>query len=98
MKVLKQIKGSAIKAYFDSSNVLYAQYDMNKNELIIVFKKGKAYIYKNVPHRIFVQLERADSQGKFLNQQIKPYYDYEQIEDYDIEKITQTINHNKKNY
>lgn len=99
MKLKKEIEGNIIKVYFNSSNVLYGEYNIKTQELIIVFKDGKTYKYINVPHRNFVQLERAQSQGRFLNKEIKPKFNYEKInDDYDVNEIYQTIkNFNKNN-
>lgn len=96
MKVLKDIQGSNIFTYFDSSNILRGVYDMNQMSLTITFKDGKTYKYKNIPNRIFVQFERAESQGKYLNYHIKPYYDFERLENVEVDEMKKTIEQNKK--
>ena len=57
--------------YVDSSNIDQVGYDTELNELHIVFKKGRHYIYSNVPEHVYEGLMDASSKGTFLNSTIK---------------------------
>lgn len=83
--LIKRIAGekNTIESYYNSSNVLKSIYHESTADLDVVFKSGAVYRYRNVPNTVLIQLETAESQGKFLNQKIK-----------DIFKSTKVINVN----
>jgi hypothetical protein len=88
------------KAWFDSSNVFYSEFieDEFKNEgdLIITFKNGATYKYKNVkmaPDYLMFKHGGLDgSHGKALNKYIKPNYEFEKIEDKNIQQLIEERN------
>ncbi len=54
--------------YLDANRVLQVE-----------FKGGSRYQYSEVPSQVFVAFLAASSKGNFLNQMIKPFYQYEQV-------------------
>ena len=51
-------------------------YDKERRELYIRFRGGAAYTYRNVAQEDYAGLEETDSKGKFVNQVIKPKYEF----------------------
>jgi len=70
LKKITNLKNT-IESYYDSSNVLKSIYHENTADLDVVFKRGAVYRYRNLPHSTLLEFEKAESQGKFLNQKIK---------------------------
>ena len=61
----------------DSSWIDFIEYyscDKTFGYLIVNTKKGKIYIYKNVPIQVWNEFKNADSFGGFYNQNIKGNY------------------------
>lgn len=83
------------KAWFDSSNVFYSEFieDDNKNEgdLYVTFKNGATYKYKNVQiapdYVMFKHGGLEGSHGKALNVHIKPKYEFEKMENKNIDEL-----------
>ena len=63
-----------------SSNIKSIGYNEDTQILCVRFLDGSLYIYKGVPSSKFEGLSSASSVGRFLNQNIKGVYPYEQIE------------------
>ena len=66
--------GKLIECVIDSSNLLKTQYFANNKNLYIFFKRGHVYAYQNVPHEIYEQFEKSDSQGEFFRKTIAKDY------------------------
>lgn len=91
------------ECWYDSSNIYYSKcfdnIDAYKN-LVVVFKDGRAYIYKDVivqDYLLFKYGGLYDSQGKALNSFIKKYK-YERLNKFDINLLEEKKNeliHNK---
>jgi hypothetical protein len=62
--------------FYESSTISSSQYEHKKNVLLIVFNSGNTYMYKDVDYINYEKFMSADSQGKALNEFIKPNYDY----------------------
>lgn len=83
------------KAWYDSSNVFYSEFveDSEKNEgdLYVTFKNGATYKYKKVqitPDYVMFKHGGLDgSHGKALNAHIKPKYEFEKVEDKNINDL-----------
>ena len=58
----------------DSSSVASAGYDAAARVLEVEFRNGGVYRYLDVPQDEFDALKVADSVGRHLNQEIKPFY------------------------
>ena len=55
-----------------SNNIKSADYD--ERGLVVVFHSGKEYTYPGVPRELYEDLLVAESAGRYLNSQIKPFY------------------------
>ena len=64
-----------------SSNIAEAFYSHKASFLIIVFKNGASYHYKNVPEETWNEFKASESKGKYFYYQIKDWYDCQKIED-----------------
>lgn len=64
----------------ESSNLLAARYDREKEELHIRFKRGGHYKYFDVRESVFEDLLNASSHGKFFHAYIRDTYQYERVE------------------
>lgn len=65
-----------------SSNIL--QIEHIDTSLIVYFKGGGIYQYKDVPESIATDMVNAESAGKFLNKNIKSQYDFTKITETDV--------------
>lgn len=64
------MQGALIPRYaVDSSNLKSVGYEAGV--LVIEFTTGDIYVYPNVPGSLFEDFARAESKGRFYNQQIK---------------------------
>lgn len=80
MSIIKEnIVGEKISVDINSSNITSASYDTNTKDLLIIFKNGSIYEYKNFPWAQFTKFRMADSQGKFFILEIKNKYPYKKI-------------------
>ena len=59
-----------------SSNLASVGYDSESNILEVEFLNRSVYEYYNVPQRIYEQLMRADSKGKYFNAYIRNSFRY----------------------
>jgi KTSC domain len=59
----------------DSTSVAAIGYDESTRRVFVRFcGSTRLYAYSGVPARVFEDLERADSTGRFVNTVIKPRY------------------------
>lgn len=66
--------------YVDSSNIEAVGYEAVSLELHVRFlKSGETYVYYAVEEWRYQELMQADSKGKYLNANIKPYYQYAKL-------------------
>ena len=63
----------------DSSNIAAIGYDCELSELFVQYKNGMTYKYKEVPTNIYESFLKAESKGKFMNEEVKPFYDYDYL-------------------
>lgn len=56
---------------------MLAEYDKENKTLVIEFKGGSQYRYKDVPEEVWIAYKGAESVGKFFYKYIKDKYDYE---------------------
>ena len=63
----------------DSSMISRVIYNFPNKSLKIEFKSGALYEYSNVEQLVYDDLCKAESQGKFFNEQIKNNYDHTQL-------------------
>jgi len=60
--------------FTNSSSILSATWDDDSNELTIVFKSGRSYIYENVPETVWDGFTSAGSAGQYFHQNIREVY------------------------
>lgn len=76
------------KAWFDSSNVYYAECDESDTQfktVRVVFKNGSQYQYENVSVYDWTLFKNSDSQGKKLNELFKKAgYAYSKLDNADL--------------
>lgn len=76
------------RTWYQSSNIKYSEcldYDNRLKTLKVVFNNGTQYEYKNVNSQDYLLFRDASSQGKALNEYIKPKgYEYEKMENADL--------------
>ena len=76
------------KTWYQSSNIRYSECIDHDNELKtlkVVFNNGTQYKYKKVDVQNYLLFRDASSQGKALNEYIKPKgYEYEKMENADL--------------
>jgi hypothetical protein len=63
----------------ESSTIKKIGYSYPDKKLIVEFKSGGIYHYKEVPEEIFEELKTCESIGKFLNENIKKKYEFEAV-------------------
>lgn len=87
------------RVWYDSSSVLYSEFieheNDNNGELFVTFKNGGTYHYRNVDMvRDYVMFKNGGldgSQGKALNQHIKPNYDFEKLPNRDVQLLMEEM-------
>ena len=76
------------KTWYQSSNIKYSECIDHDNELKtlkVVFNNATQYLYKKVNVQDYLLFRDAASQGKALNEYIKPKgYEYEKLENADL--------------
>ena len=63
----------------ESSNISAVGYDMSFGALIVEYKSGNKYQYKGVPYELYENLLKAESKGRFMNENVKGKFDYDRI-------------------
>lgn len=72
------------KNNYNSSTVTRSCYFFDSKELYVEFNQT-TYLYKNVSLADYKAFAMAESQGKALNKFIKGKYNYEKVEDLNLE-------------
>ena len=76
------------KTWYQSSNIKFSECIDHDNELKtlkVVFNNGTQYKYEKVDVRDYLLFRDSESQGRALNQYIKPKgYEYEKLENADL--------------
>ena len=62
-----------------SSHLQSASYDPDTMDLIVTFRRGAVYRYKNVSGDVVAGLQNALSAGQYLNAFIKDAFEYERL-------------------
>ena len=82
--------------WYQSSNIKYSECIDNDNSLktlIVVFNNATQYKYEKVDVRDYLLFRDAASQGKALNEYIKPKgYEYEKLENADLATLDGELN------
>ena len=92
MLLSHNMEDKGLVSLYLSSNIVMSKYLPNLNELLVIFKSGDQYLYKEVDLVTFIDFEKADSQGKFLNTVIKKNHVVEkQDKSMDVKPILEQI-------
>lgn len=83
------------EVFYESSNIYYSKAVEHKNDnfvdLYVTFKNGATYLYKDVDmvkdYIMFKHGGLDGSQGKALNKFIKPKYEFEKVENANMELL-----------
>ena len=82
------------RVWYESSNIVYSECDDIEDELKklrIVFKDGRQYQYEDVKVNDYLLFRENLSQGKALNQFIKPSYLATRLDDVDVQLIKESM-------
>ena len=60
----------------NSSMILRADYDPFLESLKVYFKSGAIYEYYGVPEDVMYEMKKAESAGKYFNENIKKPYEH----------------------
>lgn len=85
--------------YFDSTNVLFSHYDQFNRRLFICFQGGQTYKYTNISIELNKSFLEANSQGKFINENIKDKYHFVKDKKYtkfEMDLVMSAVNKMKK--
>lgn len=89
------------KAWFESSNIAYAECDESdslKKTVRIVFKNGSTYQYDDVDVMDWVQFKNSESQGKAFVKFIKSKgYPYTKLDNANIEQLNEEYEFRSRN-
>tara|TARA_B100000700_G_scaffold101966_1_gene114954 strand:+ start:6440 stop:6688 length:249 start_codon:yes stop_codon:yes gene_type:complete len=62
-----------------SSNIDKASYNFEKEKLLIKFRNGTKYAYEDVSLDEFIEFSKADSQGQWFMENIRPVKEFEKL-------------------
>jgi len=77
-------------SYYDSSTLTHASYNFTSKDLTVHFNHA-TYVYEDVSLEYFILFEGAKSQGKALNEFIKPNYKFEKLAEPELVNDRPTI-------
>lgn len=84
------------RTWYQSSNIKYSEcidHDNDLKTLRVVFNNATQYEYKNVEVAQYLLFRDAASQGKALNEFVKPKgYEYEKLENADLATLDDELN------
>lgn len=63
----------------ESTSIQLVGYDEDAHELYVRFRRGRTYVYFDVPPSTYAALLEAPSKGRYLNFEIKPYHEYRRL-------------------
>lgn len=75
----ERIEGTIINVEVKSSNIKYVSYDTISSNLDVTFNNNMVYRYYDVTWELFTKFRMSDSQGVFLNKEIKKNHKCEKI-------------------
>ena len=93
-KIFRLYENNVEKTWYDSSNVFYSECDDIEDsykQLRVVFKDGRQYHYKDINVNDYLLFRENISQGKALNQFIKPKYEVQRLDDVNIDELKQLL-------
>jgi len=91
----KEREDGIVECLIDSSNILKSEYNQTNNTLILTFKAGTRYKYKDVLNRDYIRFEMTESQGSVFNKTMRKY-EYDKLDSTDATLIKEQIEEIKK--
>lgn len=94
-RIFKIYENRIEKVWYESSNIIYSECDDVEDDLKtlrIVFKDGRQYQYDSVKVNDYLLFRENISQGKALNQFIKPNYLASRLDNVDVNLIRESVN------
>ena len=95
-KIFNLYSNDVDRTWYQSSNIKYSECVDHDNELktlTVVFNNGTQYRYDKVDVRDYLLFRDAESQGKALNQFIKPKgYEYTKLDNADLATLDGELN------
>ena len=95
-KIFNFYSNDVDRTWYQSSNIKYSEcldHDNELKTLTVVFNNGTQYRYEKVDVRDYLLFRDSESQGKALNQYIKPKgYTYEKLENADLATLDGELN------
>ncbi len=76
---LEDVNSSTIKQY---------GYSPKQQTIRIIFHNGYGYDYPLINPDLWKRFQEADSKGKFLNAQVKPFYAHRKLRDFELGNMT----------
>ena len=64
----------------ESSAIREVDYHAVERILLVTYKDGDPYRYFEVPSRTYAELLAAESEGTFVNKEIKPHFKYVRLQ------------------
>lgn len=77
--ISEKIEGKLIQVEIKSTNIKLATYNTETGLLTIVFTNGSIYEYEGVSWELFTKFRMSDSQGAFLNANIKNKHTHKKV-------------------
>lgn len=65
----------------NSSFIKYVLWNMYTNILAVVYKSGSIWVYYDFPEEMYKAFSKAESAGKYFNENIRDLYSSEKIND-----------------
>lgn len=62
-----------------STVIREAHYDLDRQEMDVLFTTGRRYVYHHVPPEIADGFRAAFSKGRYFNARIRDHYDFTEI-------------------
>ena len=75
----EKYEGKLIICEFDSTNLKNATYNTEDEPLVVTFGNGVQYEYEKIPHKTFVKLRMAESNGKYFNTEISKKFKFKKL-------------------
>lgn len=63
----------------ESSNINAVGYDTSFGGLVVEYKSGTKYMYEKVPYELYENLLKAESKGRFVNENVKGKFEFRRI-------------------
>ena len=74
--ISETINGKMIDVTINSSNLKSASFNTENEDLTVTFNNGSIYEYNKVPWSKFTKFRHAESQGKYINENIARSYKF----------------------